>query len=286
MRQIHSVEDVAIKVYCPEEKLEDFSPEFVESMAFFNAEIVGLPAMEKDFSTPYPHGNKLRALAACGSKEAGAFFDTDTIVVDDILAALEGKTPVAVPEGVPTWGRDASDWEPVYAHFGLPLPDERVKLCRGNQIETLPYFNAGFVGWPEGSKLPDLWLETAFEIDHHLDIPNKRPWLDQIALPLAMARSGEGFEVLPERYNFSLYRRKMPLDAPTALIHYHLPRHFRGELRSLEVYKRIYQMLPPELAEIYRERSVPFMLPGRAKRRANFTPLIDLDDKTVATASE
>ncbi|WP_460273687.1 hypothetical protein [Celeribacter sp. ULVN23_4] len=285
LRQFHPAEDVEIHACCPEEKLAELSPEFREAMAFFNAEIVGMPPLESAFASPYPHGNKLRAVALCGAQEAGAFFDTDTIAVESILPVLDGTSHVAVPEGVPTWGRDEQDWQPVYKHFGLAMPEGRVRMCRGKQVETLPYFNAGFVGWPKGSNLPELWIETALEIDHHLDIPNKRPWLDQIALPVAIARSGEGFECLPERYNFSLNRRDFPLQEPTSLIHYHLPGQFRSELRSLEVYKRIYKMLPADLAEVFRERSIPFLMPGRPKKRANFTPLVDLDDDVVKTGT-
>mgnify|MGYP000548398211 CR=1 FL=1 len=46
----------------------------------------------------------------------------------------------------------------------MPVPDERVRLCRGRQREVLPYFNAGFVSWPKGRDFAKLWLETAAEI--------------------------------------------------------------------------------------------------------------------------
>jgi hypothetical protein len=97
---------------------------------------------------------------------------------------------------VPTWGGGDDRWDRAYAHFGLPYPTERVRLLRGRKKQFVPYFNAGFVAFPdrpeaEGQpRFADRWVETALDLDHNCRIGGKRPWLDQISLPLTLARFG------------------------------------------------------------------------------------------------
>lgn len=276
MRLAHP-EVACINVYCPEQKLLQLSGFFREAMAVLGASIVPIIDQPSPWASPYPHGNKLLAASQARDCDVSVFFDTDTVLLSPISDSVsKGGTPeptvFAVPEGVPTWGRHIEDWVPVYRHFGLPVPDERVRMCRGRRVETLPYFNAGFVGFAEaatqmGLRFGELWLETAIEIDQALDIPNKRPWLDQIALPIAVARSGLKMRVHDETYNYSLYRRREPAGEDVRLAHYHIPGSFRSEPACLAVYRRVLDLLPDELSSVLRKRAIPYEMPGRAKNR-------------------
>lgn len=271
----------AIHAYCPEEKAQALSAFFRAAMAELGVQISPIPAGPSPFAEPYPHGNKILAAAQPRSGARTVFLDTDTVLLAPLVRKQAQTLVAAVPEGVPTWGRHTGDWAPVYAHFGLPLPDARVRLCRGRRIEVLPYFNAGFLSFPEhgshGQRFGKLWLETAAEIDHRLDIPNKRPWLDQIALPIAIARSQFGWEAWPEKFNYSLYRRQFPIEADRALVHYHLPSLFRADIGCMRAYRSVLRLLPAELARELRQRAPAFEMPGRGRARADFMPVLDLD---------
>ncbi|AHM03139.1 hypothetical protein roselon_00712 [Roseibacterium elongatum DSM 19469] len=178
----------------------------------------------------YPHGNKLLAASDHRAGGRAIFLDTDIVCAKPLtaMADLPADTVAAAPEGLPTWGREDDRWERAYAHYGLPVPTERVRLLRGRKKEFVPYFNAGFVCFSEdpqgaeGKRFADHWLETALDFDHNCSIGGKRPWLDQITLPLTMARFGYKAEVLGETWNYSLTRRKDYSQTPDAeILHYH-----------------------------------------------------------------
>jgi hypothetical protein len=142
------------------------------------------------------------------------------------LASLQEPNRLAVvPEGVPSWGTNSDRWERAYAHFGLEVPSERVRLTRRRRIEFLPYFNAGFVMFPNaprsGANFGAQWLETALDFDHHCSIGQKRPWLDQITLPLTIKRFGYDYLVADTALNFSISDRAFEPEAKPVLLHYH-----------------------------------------------------------------
>lgn len=182
---------------------------------------------------PYPHGNKI--VAACdprGTSHA-IFLDTDMACTGSLAEFIDlpDDTVSAAPEGRPTWGGKNARWTRAYAHFGLSVPEDRVRLLRGSKMEYVPYFNAGFVAFPEtahprdGLRFAEHWRDTALDFDRNCKIANKRPWLDQITLPLAIRRFGYRVRVLDEMHNYSLSHRSDYARTPDAVIlHYHRQR--------------------------------------------------------------
>ncbi|RMC32973.1 hypothetical protein C9E81_18255 [Paracoccus alkanivorans] len=89
-----------------------------------------------------------------------------------------------------------------------------------------------------------IWLDTAIALDNESAILDKRPWLDQIALPISIERAGWQFNPLDERWNLgvNLIRDKNAInrvnqDDPI-IIHYHHHQHmsrfkFKNYLRDL-----------------------------------------------------
>ncbi|WP_226780700.1 hypothetical protein [Oceaniglobus trochenteri] len=212
--------------------LPDATPTDLPSPVRAAFEALGVDALRLDtdpsiWKTPYPHGNKLFACAAPRQAERQVFLDSDMVCVAPLDTGVIGKDALAVvPEGTPTWGKGNDRWDRVYAHFGLPLPRDRVRLVRRRRIEFLPYFNAGMVGFHRdfgaaGRGFGQLWLDTAREIDRDVAVAQKRPWLDQVALPVALKRYGLGYDVLPDAWNFSISDRAFEPEAAPALIHYH-----------------------------------------------------------------
>ncbi len=182
---------------------------------------------------PYPHGNKLVSACDVRGTSHAIFLDTDMACTASLaeFMDLSPDTIAAAPEGKPTWGDTNDRWERAYAHFGLPVPEERVRLLRGNNLEYPPYYNAGFIAFPEaahpvdGKRFAEHWMETALDFDLNCAIAQKRPWLDQITLPLTTARFGYKVRVLDELHNYSLSFREDYARTPDAVIlHYHRQR--------------------------------------------------------------
>lgn len=143
---------------------------------------------------------------------------------------------MVVPEGKPTWGREEDRWARAYAFIDQPLPEARVKLMRGKRRDYLPYYNAGFISFGDGPvEGPDgdqpfarRWLDLASEFDRKCPVGGKRPWLDQITLPLAIAKHGLATRVLEDSYNFSVSHRFVGEDLNRLrMVHYHRAVFFR-----------------------------------------------------------
>ena len=222
-------EGVSFVAYAGADWLPQVSPVTKAIFDVTGVELRQLPT-PPDWAKPYPHGNKIVAATDDRGSDRSLFLDTDMVVVKDLsdMAELPADTIAAAPEGRPTWGTENDRWARAYQHFDLPMPTERVNLLRGKQQEFLPYFNAGFVGIPDavreedGKTFAQLWMETALDFDHNCKIAQKRPWLDQISLPLTLARFGYQTEVLGEDYNYSLSHRGDYSKTPDVrVLHYH-----------------------------------------------------------------
>ena len=202
---------------------------------------------------PYPHGNKILAAMQDRTADIHVFMDTDMVCVAPVdFASLASPNAVSVvPEGVPSWGKNSDRWDRAYAHFNLPLPTDRVRLTRRRRIEFYPYFNAGLVIFNDAYKGLDegfgkLWFETAHDFDFNCAVAKKRPWLDQITLPLTLARFGIEYRVLSEDYNFSISNRGFEADATPSILHYHQYR-FGSEWPQIDTeLARMKQALGPE----------------------------------------
>lgn len=205
-----------------------------------------------DWAKPYPHGNKIVAATHRRGPGRSIFLDTDMICLKplDGLASLDSDEVAAAPEGKPTWGDENNRWQRAYDHFGLPLPTERVRLLRGKRIEFYPYYNAGLVAFSdaedaEGNTFADRWLETALAFDHDCKIAHKRPWLDQITLPLCLARFGYRAHVLDESYNYSLSHRGDYAATPDAhILHYHRARFLQQAPQWPGTLARFFDLVP------------------------------------------
>ncbi len=181
----------------------------------------------------YPHGNKMVAARDDRGATHSIFLDTDIACTASLAEFMDlpDTTIAAAPEGRPTWGAKNDRWTRAYAHFGLPVPSQRVRLLRGRRHDFVPYFNAGFVAFPEtphadgGKRFAEHWIDTALAFDFGCAIANKRPWLDQITLPLTVARFNYQVRVLDEMHNYSLSHRGDYSKTPDAtILHYHRQR--------------------------------------------------------------
>ncbi|MDO5646553.1 hypothetical protein [Paracoccus sp. (in: a-proteobacteria)] len=180
------------------------------------------------YNKPYLHGYKILAAAEERDTEYCIFLDTDTYLnqpFDDAIILHRDAVSV-VPESVAGYARRFTEiWDATYAIFGLTTPTERVRMLRTDR-EHPPYFNAGFVAFPEttpsGQRFGKVWLETAMTLDYDASVNHeaKRPWLDQASLPVAILRAGCRSNILPPEFNYPVDKNIPPSDA-VRLYHYH-----------------------------------------------------------------
>jgi len=224
-------DQVALVGYCPDIKLDQVSPNVKEVLYRMGCELRPF-AVEGRFSPAYPHGNKILATMEPRDTEYSAFFDSDILclrpnrVENIIMADSVSLTPAASMN----WG-NTDDWALIYAACGMEIPEERIKLMRqSGKRQRIPYFSSGLFTFPEqyrspdGRSFPQIWMDVAQTLDAHPDVPGKRPYLDQISLPLAIQQSGLKWNILPEEQHFILGGKlrgdALPQDREIFTVHY------------------------------------------------------------------
>ena len=166
----------------------------------------------------YPIGNKIAALGAGDTSGLRVFLDSDMLCLRALDFDLLRSHPLAAkPADMATFGSDAL-WQCLYERFGLSPPSQRVVASIGGQM-MYPYFNAGMVATTRASALSPLWAETCRAVDVMHDVNPRRPWLDQIALPLAAARLGLATRSVGDNWNYPAHIK--PLRGEPGLVHYH-----------------------------------------------------------------
>ena len=222
---------VALVGYCPDVKIDQVSPNVKEILRRMGCEVRPF-VVEGKFSPAYPHGNKILATMEPRDTEFSAFFDSDILclrpnqVENIIMADSVSLTPAASMN----WGK-TDDWTLIYAICGMTIPEERIKLMRqSGERQRIPYFSSGLFSFPEqyrspdGRSFPQVWMDIAQTLDAHHDVPGKRPYLDQISLPLAIQKSGLKWNILPEEQHFILGGKlrgdALPEDREIFTVHY------------------------------------------------------------------
>jgi hypothetical protein len=200
--------DVQAIGYCPEAKMAEIDPGVLRAHALMGAEIRPFRT-EGRWEPDYPHGNKILAALEPRDSQYSAFVDSDVLFLrKNRTQALirPGKISCSVAASM-QWG-EQSVWDEIYGVFDMPVPTERVRLMRRSRHKVVPYFSSGLVVFPEGpvngKRFADVWYETAREIDRKTALPKKRPYLDQMSLPVAIRRAGLEWNQLPEEQHFIL----------------------------------------------------------------------------------
>lgn len=211
-------------------------------------EIECLP-IENPFGADYPIGNKFAALALGGPDGHCLFLDSDMYCRSTPdFAYLQQYEAALKPADLALVPTSESYWRRLYLLAGLALPEARVVASLSGDLMP-PYFNAGFI-WVRGaSDFAQLWQRIAREIEAAPEIDHKWPWLDQLALPLALAHLQRRTEVLGERYNYPLHRKPLSAGNDPYFCHYHDPEVLAREpvlLRDLQALQSRW----PELTRI------------------------------------
>ncbi len=200
------------------------NPEVRALLAQLDAEI--LPFDSKLFGQSYPYGNKIELLAALPKGEPFVFFDTDTLLLDDITKVpFDFDKPSASLRVEGTWPDPplygpgyTGIWKSLYDRFGL---DFESSLDLGQPDEywrRYLYFNAGFFYFRCPHEFGERFAKFAMDIQskppEELACQTLDPWLDQVALPLVIHSFGGGRDSLPGGFldgSVSCHYRLIPL---------------------------------------------------------------------------
>jgi hypothetical protein len=194
---------------------------------------VAVKEITNPFGREYPIGNKFGCLMIEPMHRRLVFLDTDVIMFrapqDD---SLEKGRIAAVPAS--RSHHTDEQWRKIYAAVRLPVPS--AETTDGAISSGMPpYFNAGMVSVDPDAGFGSAWLECAQKIEQDESIPfkAKRPWLDQIALPVAAAMLEIDVCTLSVEYNFPSWKRSIRPSENTVFYHYQKPHVL---LRNREIF--------------------------------------------------
>ncbi|WP_339765108.1 hypothetical protein [uncultured Sulfitobacter sp.] len=225
----HFDEDLDLIGYCPAETIADMDPYALAIYKKLNVDIRPIDTAGV-FDPPYPHGNKMVAAMQPRRTPYSAFMDSDMLFIgantsDNIIKS--GHVSVAPATSMMWSGQDI--WPHIYSACDMPLPEERIWLSRQRRKKLMPYFNAGLIVFPEGpvtdegETFVEVWMRLAQIIDQ-VDLIKKRPYLDQMSLPLAIRAAALDWNILPEEQHYilggKLRGKPLPDNMDIKMIHY------------------------------------------------------------------
>lgn len=185
-----------------------------------------LPFTSSLFGSDYPYGNKIEALMALPEGEPFVFFDTDTLILDDLeQVPFDFDRPTASLRREGTWPQIelygpgyGAIWKSLYDRFGLDF-DSSLDLGWPDEFwRRYLYFNAGFFYYRCPRVFGRRFLAYARSVrddpPRELVCQSLDPWLDQVVLPLVIHGLGGGRDALPEGLldgSVSCHYRMLPL---------------------------------------------------------------------------
>lgn len=222
---------VTLLGYCPQHKFDQINPDAIAVLQRMNVEVRPFAA-EGQFDPAYPHGNKLLATLEPRDTEFSGFMDSDILCIRPNHPANIVKPGCVslTPAASMNWAKQTI-WDEIYRTCGMDKPEERIRLMRQKRGKPrMPYFSSGLFTFPEqhrnadGLRFPEVWMQIAQALDANPEIPKKRPYLDQISLPLAIRKAGLDWNLLPEEQHYILGGRMrgepLPRDRDIYTVHY------------------------------------------------------------------
>ena len=221
----HLAPEVHLVGYCPAHRMPELDPAVTETLRRMRCEVRPM-ITEGVFDPAYPHGNKIIACQQPRDTDWSGFMDSDILVMrpHDVTRLLVPGHVTCSPAASIHWA-PPDLWDMVYGTFGLPVPEERITLMRDRRRPQVPYYSSGFVIFREDSGFATAWMETAQTLDRVPGLAEcRRPYLDQISLPVSIRRAGLGWNELQEDDHYilggKLRGKPFPQDRDITAVHY------------------------------------------------------------------
>lgn len=175
---------------------------FRHALGDLGAEIVAFDS--RHFGEAYPYGNKIEGLVTLPPGEPFVFFDTDTLILDDLSAVpFDFDHPTASMRREGTWPVEelywpgySRTWKALYDRFALDFASSLDLSQPDEYWERYLYFNAGWFLGRDPTAFGKLFVDYATAIRRdpppELVLQPLDPWLDQVALPLVIHALGGG----------------------------------------------------------------------------------------------
>jgi hypothetical protein len=223
--------EVGMVGYCPAHRMGELNGDSLALLGRMGCEVRPMQT-EGRFDPPYPHGNKMLAALQDRDCEFSCFLDSDILFLrpNDPANLIKDGHVSLTPAASMGWAGQGI-WSTIYETAKLPMPEERIRLMNQDKgKDRMPYFSSGLFAFPEryrsadGLRFPEVWLQVAAQIEANPDIPAKRPYLDQMTLPLAIRKAGLNWNLLPKEQHYILGGRKrgeaLPQDREIFTVHY------------------------------------------------------------------
>ncbi|NNU80656.1 hypothetical protein HMH01_09430 [Halovulum dunhuangense] len=176
---------------------DNINPQILDYFVKSGCHIV--PFKNEIWGQSYPEGNKICCLRELPAGRPFIFFDSDQIITADVSELkFDFSHPLVSPGGhmFPVQGQDQKFsteeyWRAVYE---VCSETPRKANAREDIKDSFPYYNAGCFGFEDPAQFHEKWMHFACLVDRSqheivLDQP-KRPWLDQITLPVVCSHFG------------------------------------------------------------------------------------------------
>ena len=222
----------------PVARWKEISP---ETRLLFDELEINIHSAQNMVDDQYPIGNKLSALHAIDAP--AIFVDSDMLLMKpfswhyELFGEFSSK-----PADSDTFTRHGGQWSFVYDLFDLDLPSRYFKATITKE-PMRPYYNAGFISVKNGRTFCEAWIDAARRIDECRKIDNKRPWLDQIALPIAVDHLGWKVSLITDELNYPCHLKQIGNRWPY-FAHYHTPSVVENDKNLLIVFKKLKKKFP------------------------------------------
>jgi hypothetical protein len=224
-------DQVGMVGYCPSHRITELDPDVIGVLARMGCPVQAMDTLGR-FDPPYPHGNKMIAAMQPRDSEFSCFLDSDILFLrpNDPSNLMHDGHVSLTPAASMGWAGQGV-WDVIYRTANQEIPEQRIRLMNQNKgKDRMPYFSSGLFVFPEqhrnseGLRFPEVWMQVAAILDAEPEIPSKRPYLDQMSLPLAIRRAGLDWHILPKEQHYILGGRKrgepLPQDREIFTVHY------------------------------------------------------------------
>lgn len=240
-RHMHCNGEIVVAIPSPPEIWKQPSSITLDTLEMMGARFVPI---FNNVNNDYPIGNKVSCLSIETTADKTVFLDSDILCMRSFFHENRFHSPVSLrPAGAKTWGGGANDWQDVYDLFDIETPSTRI-MTTVTLEESMPYFNAGVIFADTDAGLGRMWTESCRLIDANPEVKDKRPWLDQIALPIAIMRMNLGIDELDNSYNHPGILSTNQADRPPLFLHYHQPSLILKHRRAMQLIGEIINTYP------------------------------------------
>lgn len=173
-----------------------------DALRALGAEIAGF--QNHIFGASYPYGNKIEGLVTLPADAPFIFFDSDTLVLDELSALpIDFAYPTASMRREGTWPQEdvywpghTATWKSLYDRFELDFASSLDLSQPDEYWQRYLYFNAGwFLGADParfGARFGAYARTIRDDTPETIKLQPLDPWLDQVALPLVIHSLGGG----------------------------------------------------------------------------------------------